>query len=89
MRRWTVIRRICGNRRHAMRFMEVVQNKFPGIKFKLGETRFVTKDFLLYSETPVLAYLPTPHPNEESRQIYVYADNLIEKITYEESVNHG
>lgn len=70
MRRWTKIRTIDTSCRAGMKLIEMLEKKFPEVKFKLGKIVFHSSGLAgwPFLSIPIMAYLPTPHPNEESKE---------------------
>ena len=79
MNRWINLRTLNTDHWSGERMIGVLENKFPNIKFKLGKIRLSSDCRIPTLLVPVMAYLPTPHPNEISREVVLYALNLTEK----------
>ena len=91
--RWTKVRTL-----HdlwlAKSLIEVLEKKFPNIKFKIGKisvdntgvrTDTVPHQFFPETVVPILANLPTPHPNQISQDVCIYARNLELKLDWKET----
>lgn len=98
MKSWTVLTRIGSTQKtynhtnhinEAVHALTILENQFPDVKFKIGKTcKPRDWEVTCYGDGPrtsIMGLLPTPHPNDETKEIilWILNGNLRKKTVVE------